>query len=139
MTIHQHPQDTHALATPANSRRSTSPALRIEKLRTRAAPLDMTSDQFRSLGHDTVDRIADFLASVRTHPVTRAESPEQVRAAVSATRALPEEGQDPVSLLRDVPRSSLNTRFSTAIRASMVTSHPAPLLSVCLRTCWQLL
>ena len=63
--------------------RSTS-ALRIEKLRTRAAPLDMTSDQFRSLGHDLVDRIADFLASIRTHPVTRAESPEEVRAALSA-------------------------------------------------------
>ena len=37
MTIHQHPQ---------------------ERLRTRAAPLDMTGDQFRSLGHDLVDRIA---------------------------------------------------------------------------------
>ena len=92
MTIHQHPQDTHALATPANSRRSTSPALRIEKLRTRAAPLDMTSDQFRSLGHDLVDRIADFLASIGTHPVTRAESPEQVRAALAANRVLPQLG-----------------------------------------------
>jgi len=74
---------------------------RIEKLRTRAAPLDMTSDQFRSLGHGLVDRIADFLASIRTHPVTRAESPEEVRAAVSAERSLPEDGQDPESLLRD--------------------------------------
>lgn len=101
MTIHQHPQDTQAEARPANSRTSKSSPLRIEKLRTRAAPLDMTSGQFRSLGHDLVDRIADFLASIRTHPVTRAESPEEVRAAVSAKRALPEEGQDPESLLRD--------------------------------------
>ncbi len=72
-----------------------------ERLRTRAAPLDMTSDQFRSLGHDLVDRIAEFLASIRMHPVTLAESPEEVRAAISAKRALPEEGQDPESLLRD--------------------------------------
>src|SRR5205814_2616948 len=80
MTIHQQPQ---------------------ERLRTRAAPLDMTGDQFRSLGHDLVDRIADFLASIRTQPVTRAESPEAVRAALSANRALPEVGQDSESLLRD--------------------------------------
>lgn len=78
-----------------------STALSIENLRTRATPLDMTGDQFRSLGHDLVDRIADFLASIRTYPVTRAESPEEVRAALSADRALPEKGQDPESLLRD--------------------------------------
>jgi len=78
-----------------------SSRLRIEELRARAAPLDMTSDQFRSLGHDLVDRIADFLASIHTHPVTRAEPPEDVRAALAATRALPEEGQDPRALLRD--------------------------------------
>ena len=78
----------------------TSPS-RIEALSARAAALDMTSDEFRSLGHDLVNRIADFLASVRTHPVTRAESPEQVRAALGATRVLPEVGQDPGTLLRD--------------------------------------
>jgi len=72
-----------------------------EKLRTRAAPLDMTGDQFRSLGHDLVDRIADFLASMRMNPVTRAESPEEVRTALTAKRTLPDEGQDAESLLRD--------------------------------------
>jgi aromatic-L-amino-acid/L-tryptophan decarboxylase len=101
MTIHQNPQDNQAAATPANSRRSKSPPLRIEELRTRAAPLDMASDQFRSLGHDLVNRIADFLASIRTHPVTRAESPEEVRAALGTNRALPEERQDPSNLLKD--------------------------------------
>ena len=78
-----------------------SSQLRIEQLRFRTAPLDMTDEQFRSLGHDLVDRIADFLASIRTRPVTRAVSLDEVRAAVSAKRALPEEGQDPESLLRD--------------------------------------
>ena len=38
---------------------------RIEQLRFRTAPLDMTDEQFRLLGHDFVDQIADFLASVR--------------------------------------------------------------------------
>ena len=101
MTIPQHPQDTQAVAAPANSRTSASPPPRIEEIRTRATPLDLTSDQFRSLGHDLVDRIAEFLASIRTYPVTRAESPDEVRAALSANRPLPREGQDPASLLRD--------------------------------------
>jgi glutamate/tyrosine decarboxylase-like PLP-dependent enzyme len=61
----------------------------------------MTSDQFRSLGYDLVNRIADFLASIRSLPVTRAELPELVRAALAATDGLPEEGKDPEGLLRE--------------------------------------
>src|SRR5689334_21202561 len=99
MTIHHYPQ---AEVNSLKSGRSMPPSFRIEELRTRAAPLGMTGDQFRSLGHDLVDRIADFLTSVRTHPVTRAESPEQVRAALAANRMLPEEGRDPEALLRGV-------------------------------------
>ena len=67
MMTHQHTRDMETAAT------------RIEELRTRDAPLDMTSEQFRSLGHDLADRIADFLASLHTQPVTRAESLEEVR------------------------------------------------------------
>ena len=100
MSIYPHPQDTQAEATPAPSGRY-SPPPRIEELRSRAAPLEMDGDQFRSLGHDLVDQIADFLASMRTRPVTRSESMEEVRAALSADRGLPEEGQDPKPLLRD--------------------------------------
>jgi len=74
---------------------------RIEALRVRTAPLDMTEDQFRSLGHDLVDRIARFLASIRTYPVTAATSPEDVRASLDATRMLPEQGRDPGALLRE--------------------------------------
>jgi len=86
MMIHQNSQ---LEASRVNSKSFMPHALRIEELRTRSAPLDMTSNQFRSLGHDLVDRIADFLASIRTNPVTRAESPEEVRAALAANRALP--------------------------------------------------
>jgi aromatic-L-amino-acid/L-tryptophan decarboxylase len=74
---------------------------RIEQLRFRAAPLEITDERFRSLGHDLVDRIAGFLASMRTYPVTPAESPEEVRAALAATSVLPEEGKDPGALVRD--------------------------------------
>jgi hypothetical protein len=61
----------------------------------------MTAEQFRSLGHDMVDRIAGFLGSIREHPVTPAESPDQVRKVLAAGRALPENGKNPGALLRD--------------------------------------
>src|SRR6266516_950943 len=77
------------------------PSTRIEELRVRTAPLEMTEDQFRSLGHDLVDRVAGFLASIRTYPVTAATSPEKVRASLDATRMLPEQGRDPGALLRE--------------------------------------
>ena len=77
-----------------------SSGLRLDQLRFRTAPLEMTAEQFRSVGHDIVDRIAGFLNSIRTYPVTPAESPEEVREALAAARALPEAGLDPGVLLR---------------------------------------
>src|SRR5262245_11596952 len=78
-----------------------SSLVRIEQLRCRTAPLEMTAEQFRSLGHDIVDRIAGLLASIREHPVTPVESPEEVREALAACRDLPEAGTDPDALLEN--------------------------------------
>jgi glutamate/tyrosine decarboxylase-like PLP-dependent enzyme len=88
----------------------------IEQLRSRIAPVEMTEEQFRSLGHDLVDRIAGFLGSLRTRPVTPAESPLDVRAALAANRALPEQGKDPEILLRDVT--------SLLFEHSLLNGHP---------------
>jgi aromatic-L-amino-acid/L-tryptophan decarboxylase len=89
---------------------------RVDHLRSRAAPLEMTDGQFRSLGHDLVDRIADFLASLPKRPVTPAESPIEVRAALGATRALPDVGKDP----RDLLREAANMLFEH----SLLNGHP---------------
>jgi aromatic-L-amino-acid decarboxylase len=78
--------------------------LRIDQLRFRNAPLDMTDEQFRAVGHELVDRIAEFLASMRTQPVTPAESPQEVRTVLASSRALPEEGRDPSALLSEATR-----------------------------------
>jgi aromatic-L-amino-acid decarboxylase len=81
-----------------------SSSVRIEQLRSRVAPVEMTEEQFRSLGHDLVDRIAGWLGSIRTRPVTPAESPLDVRAVLAAARGLPDEGKDPGILLQDATR-----------------------------------
>src|SRR5512146_962288 len=100
-----------------------------EELSTRIAPLEMTSNEFRSLGHELVDRIADFLGSIRKYPVTNAESPEEIRTALDATRALPEEGQDPKSLLREATALLLeHSLFNGHPRFyGYVTSSAAPI------------
>jgi aromatic-L-amino-acid decarboxylase len=91
-------------------------SLRIDHLRSRAAPLEMTDEQFRSLGHNLVDQIADFLASLRKRPVTPGESPNEVRAALGVTRALPDAGQDPGDLLREA--------VNLLLEHSLFNGHP---------------
>jgi glutamate/tyrosine decarboxylase-like PLP-dependent enzyme len=61
----------------------------------------MSDREFREAGHELVDRIADFLASIRARPVTPAETPGEVRDALDAGRTLPELGADPRELVRE--------------------------------------
>ena len=93
-----------------------SAQLRLEQLRSRNTPLDISEEQFRSIGHELVDNIADFLASIRGRPVTPAESPQAVREAVGANRTLPEEGKAPGALLRDTA--------GLLFQHSLFNSHP---------------
>jgi len=67
----------------------------------RTVPLEMTEEQFRSLGHDLVDRIASFLGSIRGRAVTPAESVDEVRVALDAERTLPEQGSEARALLQN--------------------------------------
>jgi glutamate/tyrosine decarboxylase-like PLP-dependent enzyme len=89
----------------------------------------MTADEFRAAGHRLVDQIANRLARIPQGPVTRAESPDAVRAAFKAERALPGEGSDPEALLTEATdmlfdHSMLNghPRFF-----GYITSSPAPI------------
>jgi aromatic-L-amino-acid decarboxylase len=76
-----------------------SSTFRTDRLRSRTAALDMTEEQFCILGHQLVDRIGSFLASMRGRAVTPAEPADKVRAVLGATRALPEKGKEAGDLL----------------------------------------
>jgi aromatic-L-amino-acid decarboxylase len=67
--------------------------------RARVSPLEIDPGQFRLLGHELVDRIAGLLESLPDRPVTRGESPIDVRKALDADRGLPNRGTDPAELL----------------------------------------
>jgi aromatic-L-amino-acid/L-tryptophan decarboxylase len=70
-----------------------------ETLAQRTSPLNMAPEEFRAAGHQLVDRIADFFASIEQRPVTTGESPSAIREALGADRSLPSQGEDAGALL----------------------------------------
>ena len=87
-----------------------------DTLTRRAAPLDMPAGEFRAAGHGLVDQIADWLEKLPSGPVTRDESPGDVRRALGADRALPESGT--------APRELLDEAADLLFRHSLFNGHP---------------
>ncbi|MFQ5775630.1 MAG: hypothetical protein ACE5GS_14005, partial [Kiloniellaceae bacterium] len=63
-----------------------------------AAPLNMPAEEFRALGHDLVDRIADFLATTARRPAAPDLTPQAARRRVGQ-EPLPESGATAGELL----------------------------------------
>ncbi len=88
----------------------------VQDLRTRNAPIEIAPEEFRRLGYQLVDRIADFLSSLPQRPVTPGESAAVVRQALGSENKLPDHGTDPQSLLEQ----AANLVFDH----SLFNSHP---------------
>jgi aromatic-L-amino-acid/L-tryptophan decarboxylase len=69
-------------------------------LRYRIAPLEMTSSEFRKVGRQLVERIAEFLCTLPDRPVTPNASPSVIRS-VLGKGMLPEEGAEAKDLLEE--------------------------------------
>jgi hypothetical protein len=82
----------------------------------RHAPLAMGSGEFREVGYQLVDRIAEFLESLAERQVSPAESPGAVREALKADRPLPREGEDAAILL--------NRTADLLFHHSLFNGHP---------------
>lgn len=65
---------------------------------TETAPVDLAPDAFRELGHQLIDRLAEFLESVPQRAAAPNASPAEVRARLG-NRSLPESGDAPAALL----------------------------------------
>jgi glutamate/tyrosine decarboxylase-like PLP-dependent enzyme len=66
----------------------------------RVSPLELSPPEFRSLGHELVDRVADFLATLRDRPLTTGETPAEIRALIGRS-SLPTSGDAPAALLAE--------------------------------------
>jgi len=75
----------------------------------------MSPEEFRAVGHRTVDRIADFLASLRERPITRGEVPSTVRASLPQG-PLPDKGTAADVLLQEAS--------DLLVRHSLFNGHP---------------
>jgi glutamate/tyrosine decarboxylase-like PLP-dependent enzyme len=95
----------------------------------RDVPLHLDPDAFRQAGHELVERIAEFLPSLRGRPITPFESPEAVQAVIAADAKLPEQGTDAGELLRTTAgRLFDHSLFNGHPRFfGYITSSPAPI------------
>jgi glutamate/tyrosine decarboxylase-like PLP-dependent enzyme len=89
----------------------------------------MDADEFRRVGHALVDRVADFLPSLAGRPVTPAEAPDAVQAALDSSAPLPEDGTDAATLLARATRLLFDhSLFNGHPRFfGYITSSPAPI------------
>jgi glutamate/tyrosine decarboxylase-like PLP-dependent enzyme len=82
----------------------------------RNSPIEMDAEQFRAIGHQLVDRIAEFLDTLVQRPVTPGESPGQVRKDLDSELPLPENGADPAKVIQRAT--------DLMLEHSLFNSHP---------------
>jgi glutamate/tyrosine decarboxylase-like PLP-dependent enzyme len=94
----------------------------------RTAPLAMSQDDFRKIGHELVDRIAEHLATLPGRRVTRDEPPSEVRRALGGDESLPDAGIDAGKALTEAAALLFeHSLFNGHPRFfGYVTSSPAP-------------
>jgi glutamate/tyrosine decarboxylase-like PLP-dependent enzyme len=68
-------------------------------IRSRNAAIEIQPEDFRALGYQLIDRIADFMAALPEGRVAPDESPVEIRTLLGES-SLPEHGQDPSTLLK---------------------------------------
>jgi glutamate/tyrosine decarboxylase-like PLP-dependent enzyme len=88
----------------------------------------MDAGEFSRLGHELVDRIAAFLASLPSRPVNAADTPHDVRALLGPDAPLPAAGTDAGEVLREAADLLFaHSLFNGHPRFfGYITSSPAP-------------
>lgn len=80
----------------------------------RKAPIQIEREQFRAIGHELIDTLADLLADVGQMPVAREQEPSDIKRLLPA--GLPQSGSAPGPLLQETAQ--------LLIDRSTFTSHP---------------
>jgi glutamate/tyrosine decarboxylase-like PLP-dependent enzyme len=95
----------------------------------RTSPIALSAGEFRALGHDLVDALADFLSTMPGGPVTRAESIAEVRRAIRSDDRLPDVGAPAADILKSAASLLFeHSLFNGHPRFfGYITSSPAPI------------
>jgi glutamate/tyrosine decarboxylase-like PLP-dependent enzyme len=102
----------------------------MEEHRLRNAPLSMDADEFKAIGHQLVDQVAELLAGIPSRPVTPANlSSEAIRGAFKLDAPLPERGTDARALLTQTARQLFDSSLFNAHPRffGYITAPPAPI------------
>ena len=65
----------------------------------RSSPAELTPQQFRAIGHQLVDQIAEFLSTISDRPVAPTGTPREMRARIGGDARLPDDGADPATIV----------------------------------------
>jgi len=88
----------------------------------------MDPGEFKKLGTQLVEHLADFLATIRSKPVTTGESPEAIRKVLPQT-GMPEHGTDASDILSETTRLLVDHSLFNGHQSfyGYITSSAAPL------------
>ena len=102
------------------------PLLSDQALDHRQSPIDLDAKTFREAGHRLIDDIADFLSSVRNHPVTTSPTPKFLNTKLP--EKIPDTGMETSALLKESWQLLINNSlFNGHPRFwGYITSSPAP-------------
>src|SRR5688500_19605128 len=64
----------------------------------RNSPAELSPDQFRAIGHDLVDRVADFLSTIKERRVEPALAPREIRTRLGTPDSVPTTGEDAAAI-----------------------------------------
>jgi glutamate/tyrosine decarboxylase-like PLP-dependent enzyme len=76
--------------------------MKKDNLRREPAIIDMPPDEFRDIGHQLIDNIADLLADIGKRKVTPYLTPEQARELFGTEKPIPRKGEDAKKLVADI-------------------------------------
>ncbi len=82
----------------------------------RPTPIDIPREQFRAIGHQLVDEIADLFEGLPDRPVTTGKRPEELRALLGGDSPLPDRGADAKQLIERATRLLIDN--------SLYNAHP---------------
>jgi glutamate/tyrosine decarboxylase-like PLP-dependent enzyme len=102
---------------------------KVDTLKNRTAAIEMVPDEFRALGHELVDSLADWLAKMPNGLVTKDESVADIRRVLGSERGLPDAGEEAAQVLREAANLLFeHSLFNGHPRFfGYITSSPAPL------------
>lgn len=94
----------------------------------RKTPIEIQKDEFKKIGYQLIDRIADFNSTLKQKSVTTGETSSQLKHALG-TMPFPEQGTSPTELLQKTTELLFNHSLFNGHPKffGYITSSPAPI------------